>query len=106
MRFAFILLVLLTVGGCSSQQAFDASKLRMSVDGTQTYKEAKVGVAQSANRGLRGPCRISVTQGIGSHTATYCRRYPRWEASAFMWRVAPLVPSSAADSRRKAPGRE
>ena len=47
MRFAFILLVLLTVGGCSSQQAFDASKLRMSVDGTQTYKEAKVGVAQS-----------------------------------------------------------
>jgi hypothetical protein len=46
MRFAFISLILLTVGGCSSQQAFDASKLRMSVDGTQTYKEAKVGVAQ------------------------------------------------------------
>src|SRR4051812_35452574 len=23
--------------------------------------------------------RISVTQGVGSHTATYCRRYPRWE---------------------------
>src|ERR1700682_5422107 len=27
-------------------------------------------------------CRISVTQGVGSHTATYCRRYPRWEPYA------------------------
>ena len=26
--------------------------------------------------------RISVTQGVGSHTATYCRRYPRWEPYA------------------------
>ena len=24
----------------------------------------------------------SVTQGVGSHTATYCRRYPRWEPYA------------------------
>src|SRR5262249_23891647 len=23
--------------------------------------------------------RVSVTQGVGSHTATYCRCYPRWE---------------------------
>jgi hypothetical protein len=23
--------------------------------------------------------RISVTQGVGSHTATYCRHSPRWE---------------------------
>ena len=23
--------------------------------------------------------RISVSQGVGSHTATFCRRYPRWE---------------------------
>jgi hypothetical protein len=26
--------------------------------------------------------RISVTQALGSHTATYCRRYPRWEPYA------------------------
>ena len=23
--------------------------------------------------------RISVSQGVGSHTAAFCRRYPRWE---------------------------
>jgi hypothetical protein len=27
----------------------------------------------------RTQCRTSVTQGVGSHAATYCRRYPRWE---------------------------
>src|SRR5215475_5791953 len=26
--------------------------------------------------------RVSVTQGVGSHTATYCRCYPRWEPHA------------------------
>ena len=26
--------------------------------------------------------RISVTQGVGSHTATYCRHSPRWEPYA------------------------
>ena len=26
--------------------------------------------------------RVSVTQGVGSHTATYCRHYPRWEPYA------------------------
>jgi hypothetical protein len=30
----------------------------------------------------RTPSRVSVTQGVGSHTATYCRRYPRWEPYA------------------------
>src|SRR6266481_1477996 len=27
-------------------------------------------------------CRISVTHGVGSHTAANCRRYPRWEPYA------------------------
>ena len=26
--------------------------------------------------------RISVSQGVGSHTAAFCRRYPRWEPYA------------------------
>ena len=26
--------------------------------------------------------RVSVTQGVGSRTATYCRLYPRWELYA------------------------
>ena len=26
--------------------------------------------------------RISVSQGVGSHTARYCRQYPRWEPYA------------------------
>ena len=26
--------------------------------------------------------RVSVTQGVGSHTATICRQYPRWEPYA------------------------
>ena len=30
----------------------------------------------------RAQCRISVTQGVGSHTAAFCRRYPRWEPYA------------------------
>ena len=30
----------------------------------------------------RTPSRVSVTQGFGSHTATYRRRYPRWEPYA------------------------
>src|SRR5947208_3247273 len=30
----------------------------------------------------RPQSRISVTQGVGSHTANYCRRYPRWEPYA------------------------
>jgi hypothetical protein len=30
----------------------------------------------------RTQCRTSVTQGVGSHAATYCRRYPRWEPYA------------------------
>jgi predicted component of type VI protein secretion system len=46
MRAAFLFLVLLTVAGCSSQQAFDASRLKMSVDGADTYKAAKIGVGQ------------------------------------------------------------
>jgi hypothetical protein len=35
MRFAFIFLLLLTVAGCSSQQAFDTSRVKMSVDGAR-----------------------------------------------------------------------
>jgi WD domain, G-beta repeat len=44
-----------------------------------------VGGAKGRDRGAgqlstrRTPSRVSVTQGVGSHTATYCRRYPRWE---------------------------
>src|SRR6476660_2134492 len=30
----------------------------------------------------RAQCRISVTQGVGSHTAACCRQYPRWEPYA------------------------
>jgi hypothetical protein len=30
----------------------------------------------------RTQCRTSVTQGVGSHAATYCRRNPRWEPYA------------------------
>jgi len=44
MRVAFVFLVLLAVAGCSSQQAFDSSQVKSSVD--STYKAAKVGVGQ------------------------------------------------------------
>jgi len=47
MQVALILLVLLTVAGCSSQQALDASRVKMSMDGTDTYKAAKIGVGQT-----------------------------------------------------------
>ncbi len=30
----------------------------------------------------RTQSRISVSQGVGSHTATFCRQYPRWEPYA------------------------
>ena len=30
----------------------------------------------------RTQSRVSVTQGVGSHTASYCRHYPRWEPYA------------------------
>ena len=30
----------------------------------------------------RTPSRVSVTQDVGSSTASYCRRYPRWEPYA------------------------
>jgi hypothetical protein len=30
----------------------------------------------------RTQSRINVTHGVGSHTAAYCRRYPRWEPYA------------------------
>jgi hypothetical protein len=46
MRAAFIFLLLLTVAGCSSQQAFDTSRVKMSVDGAEAYKSAKIGVGQ------------------------------------------------------------
>jgi hypothetical protein len=46
MRLAFISLLLLTVAGCSSQQAFDTSRVKMSVDGAEAYKSAKIGVGQ------------------------------------------------------------
>jgi hypothetical protein len=37
-------------------------------------------VGQSSTRWTQS--RISVSQGVGSHTAIYCRRYPRWEPYA------------------------
>ena len=40
----------------------------------------KGNAGQSSTRWTQS--RISVTQGVGSHTATYCRRYPRWEPYA------------------------
>src|ERR1700720_1410980 len=40
----------------------------------------KGNAGQSSTR--RTQSRISVTQGVGSHTATNCRRYPRWEPYA------------------------
>jgi hypothetical protein len=45
-RIAVGLLILLTVAGCSSQQAFDPSRVKMSVDGGDVYKSAKIGVGQ------------------------------------------------------------
>jgi hypothetical protein len=44
MRAAFLLLALLTVAGCSSQ--FDASKVKMNIDGADAYRSAKIGVGQ------------------------------------------------------------
>jgi hypothetical protein len=44
MRVALVVLVLLTVAGCSSQQGFDFSQVKSSVDSTN--KAAKVGVGQ------------------------------------------------------------
>jgi hypothetical protein len=46
MRLAFMILLLLTVAGCSSQQGFDTSRVKMSVDGAEAYKSAKIGVGQ------------------------------------------------------------
>src|SRR5712675_1740468 len=40
----------------------------------------KGNAGQSSTRWTQS--RISVTQGVSSHTATYCRRYPRWEPYA------------------------
>jgi hypothetical protein len=45
MRFAFIIVVLLAVAGCSSQQVIDSSQVKASTD--STYKSAKVGVGQT-----------------------------------------------------------
>jgi hypothetical protein len=39
--------VLLAVAGCGSQHAIDTSKFKLSVDGSETYKAAKMGVEQS-----------------------------------------------------------
>ena len=39
----------------------------------------------------RTQSRISVTQDVGSHTATYCRHYPRWEPYAGKPHVRILV---------------
>jgi hypothetical protein len=40
----------------------------------------KGNAGQSSTRWTQS--RISVSQGVGSHTATCCRRYPRWEPYA------------------------
>ena len=46
--------------------------------------EPRVGTKGNAGQlsTRRTPSRISVTQGVGSHTASYCRQYPRWEPYA------------------------
>jgi len=46
MRLAFIFWTLLTVAGCSGQQALDASNLKMTVDAKDTYMAAKLKLAQ------------------------------------------------------------
>jgi hypothetical protein len=46
MRTALVLLIFLTVAGCSSLQTFDVSQVKMSFDGGDVYKSAKVGVGQ------------------------------------------------------------
>jgi len=44
-RVGYLLLLLLTVAGCSNQQAaFDASRIKMNVDGDNS--SYKIGVAQ------------------------------------------------------------
>jgi uncharacterized protein YcfL len=45
MRLVFVLLALLAVAACSSQQAIDMSQVKASTD--STYKSAKVGVGQT-----------------------------------------------------------
>ena len=46
--------------------------------------EPRVGTKGNAGQlsTRRTPSRISVTQDVGSHTASYCRPYPRWEPYA------------------------
>ena len=46
--------------------------------------EPRVGTKGNADQlsTRRTQSRVSVTQGVGSHTATYCRHYPRWEPYA------------------------
>ena len=46
--------------------------------------EPRVGTKGNAGRlsTRRTPSRISVTQDVGSHTASYCRPHPRWEPYA------------------------
>jgi len=46
--------------------------------------ERRAGTKGNADRlsTRRTQRRISVTQGVGSHTAAYCRHHPRWEPYA------------------------
>ena len=46
--------------------------------------ERRAGTKGNAGRRRtrRTPSRISVTQALDSHTASYCRPYPRWEPYA------------------------
>jgi len=46
--------------------------------------EPRAGTKRNASQPstCRTQSRVSVSQGVGSHTATLCRQYPRWEPYA------------------------
>ena len=53
---------------------------RSAAESVERRTGTKGNVGQSSTR--RTQRRVSVTQDVGSHTAIYCRRYPRWEPYA------------------------
>ena len=68
-----------------SDHAIVAGKLTNKAEGSAAeLVERRAGTEGNARQlsTRRTPSRVSVTQGVGSHTATYRRRYPRWEPYA------------------------
>ena len=68
------------VGPCHSSCEADKKTERSAAELVEPRAGTKGNAGQLRMR--RTPSRVSVTQDVGSHTATYCRHSPRWEPYA------------------------